>query len=93
MSENADVKYLRWSKTNLSKETKKDSKKRYAANLRSSRREVFCKKGVLENFATCLIAYYQSRHLKIVDSNLPKPVKIMKSEQIVLAAILVSTNN
>ena len=34
----------------LSKETKRDSKKRYSTNFRSSRSEVFCKNGVLKYF-------------------------------------------
>ena len=48
ISENFDIKHLRWSETDLSKETKKDSKKRYCTNFRSCRREVFCKKGDLK---------------------------------------------
>ena len=36
------------------KKQKKDSKKRYCTNFRCSPQEVFCEKGVLKNFATCL---------------------------------------
>ena len=59
ISENFIIKHLRWSKADLSKETnkqKKDSKERYSTNFSSSRPEVYCKKDVLKNFATCLIA-------------------------------------
>ena len=58
MSVNFDIKHLQWSKTDLSKETKKDSKKRYCTDFRSSHQEVLYKKGVLKNFATCLFAYH-----------------------------------
>ena len=58
ISENFDIKHLRWSKTDLSKETKKDSKKRYCTNFRNSHQEVLYKEGVLKNFATCLFAYH-----------------------------------
>ena len=43
ISENFDIKHLRWSKIDLSKKTKKDSKKR-STNFRSSRLEMFCQK-------------------------------------------------
>ena len=36
------------------KKQKKDSKKRYTTNFSGSRPEVYCKKGVFKNFATCL---------------------------------------
>ena len=45
ISENGDNKHLRRSKIDLSKETNKDSKKRYSANLRGSRLEVPYRKG------------------------------------------------
>ena len=48
---------------------KKASKKRYSKSFRSSYPKVLCKKGVLKNFATCLIAYYWNRH-QVVDKNL-----------------------
>ena len=40
------------------KNLKKDSKKRYSTNFSSSHAEVYCKKGVPKNFATCLFAYH-----------------------------------
>ena len=43
------MKCLRWSKADLSKETKrKDSKERYSTNFSSSHPEVYCKKGVFK---------------------------------------------
>ena len=78
---------MRWSKTDLSKETKNNLKKRYCTNFRSSRLAVFCKKGVLKNFATCFIAYHENRH-SVADSNLSKPVRISISEFLFLALLL-----
>ena len=56
ISENVNIKHLRWSKADLPKEKKKDSNERYSTNFRSSHPEVYhCKKGVLKKFATCLL--------------------------------------
>ena len=44
MSENFNIKHLRWSKADLPKEKKKDSKERYSTKFSSSRREVYSKK-------------------------------------------------
>ena len=80
ISENFDIKHLPQSKADLSKETKKNSKKRYRTNFRSSLQRLFYKKGVLKNFATYLIAYHKKRHFEVAGSNLTKPVKTMTSE-------------
>ena len=40
ISGNFDIKHLRWSKTDISKETKKCSKKRYSTNFSSNHMEV-----------------------------------------------------
>ena len=48
LPENFDIKHLRWNKIDLSKETKKASKKRCFVNFRS-RSEVFCKTGTSTN--------------------------------------------
>ena len=53
------------------KKQKEDSKKKYSTNFGSSRPELYCKKGVLKNFATCLFEYHQNRHY-VVDNNLSK---------------------
>ena len=58
ISENFNIKHRRWSKADLPKEKKKDSKHRYSTNLSRSRPEVYSKKGVLKKFATCLSAYH-----------------------------------
>ena len=42
ISENFDIKHLRWSKIELSKEKKKEYKKSYSTTFRSSRLEMFC---------------------------------------------------
>ena len=48
--QNFNIKNLQWSKTNFSKETKQDSKKRYfTTNFRSSHWELFCKKSSPKN--------------------------------------------
>ena len=44
------------------------------------RPKVFCKKGILKNFATFLFAYYWNRY-QVVDSNQSKSVKILISEK------------
>ena len=52
--ENFNIKHLRWSKTDLSKEAKKDSKERHSMNFSSSRPEVYCSEGVFKTVAPCL---------------------------------------
>ena len=59
---------------------KKASKERYSISFRNSRPKVFCKKGVLKSFATCLFACYWNRN-QVVDNNLSKAVKILISEK------------
>ena len=78
---------MRWSKTDLSKETKNNLKKRCCTNFRSSHLAVFCKKGVLKNFATCFISYHQNRH-SVAGNNLSKPVRIIISEFLFLTLLL-----
>ena len=54
----------------IKKKQKKPSKKRYSTSFRSSHPKVLWKKGVLENFITCLFAYCLNRH-PVVNKNLP----------------------
>ena len=86
ISENFDIKHLQRSKTDLSKETKKASKKRYSTSFRSSHSKGLRKKRFLKNFVTCLFAYYWNRH-KVVNKNLSKSVKILISEKTALFSI------
>ena len=57
-SGNFNIKHLRWSKTDLFKETKSDSKKIYSMNIRSRCLEGFYKKDVLKNVTIYLFAYH-----------------------------------
>ena len=80
ISENFDSKHLQRSKTDLSKETKKGSKKRYSTSFRSSHLKLLFKKGVLKSLSTCLFAYYWNRH-QVVIKKLSKSVKILIEKQ------------
>ena len=68
ISENFDI--CNKAKQIYPKKQKKASKKRYSMSFRSSHPKVLCKKGALENFATCLFSYYWNKH-QVVDKNLP----------------------